>query len=45
MSPEAFMAMAIMPGNITSAGKNIFGMEAINGVSRAADMERAAMAR
>ena len=37
--------MAIMPGKITSRGKSIFGMAAIKGVRRAADIEFAAMAR
>ena len=37
--------MAIMPGTITSSGKTILGMAAISGVRRAADIERAAIAR
>src|ERR1700689_4013841 len=39
------MAMAIMPGKMTSAGKSILGKAAMSGVRRAADMELADMAR
>src|SRR5690349_13272783 len=36
--------MAIIPGRITRNGKNIFGIAAISGVRRAADIESAAIA-
>src|SRR5438128_12649574 len=44
--PDLYVkAIAIIPGRITRKGNSIFGIAAINGVRRAADIDFAAIAR